>query len=62
MATSQSVERLVRRMLDLYPRRSTRAIDDAVLIECIETPVLLGAERLRTPKVIRLLMARTLTG
>jgi hypothetical protein len=36
MATTQSVESLVRQMLDVHPRKEAREIDETTLIACIE--------------------------
>jgi hypothetical protein len=36
MATMQSVERLVRQMLDVHPHKQARAIDETTLVDCIE--------------------------
>jgi hypothetical protein len=36
MTTTQSVEGLVRRMLDVHPRKQDREIDETALVDCIE--------------------------
>ena len=36
MATTQSTEQLIRRMLDLNPRKRVQEPDETLMIECIE--------------------------
>ena len=39
MATTQSIEQLIRRMLDLNPRKAVQEPDETLMIECIEACV-----------------------
>jgi hypothetical protein len=36
MSTTQSVQSLVRQMLDVHPRKQSREVDETLLVDCIE--------------------------